>query len=391
LLIGGATTSKQHTAVKVAPKYEAPVVHVLDASRAVNVVSSLLSKEQRPEFDRKNREEQERIRSTFEGGDTRPLLSLEAARANRSPITWRAQDIAQPSFVGRRVIAEQSLRELVPYVDWTFFFTAWELNGRWPQILEHPKYGAEAKRLYDDALRLLEKLLDEGAIRARGVYGIWPAHAEGDDIVLLSDDRGQERARFPMLRAQRKQSDGAPNRCLADFVAPKGSGLADHVGAFAVTAGLGSDEVVARFKRDHDDYHAIMTQALCDRLAEAFAEKLHEDVRRLWNHGESTPLTNEERIAEKYRGIRPALGYPACPDHSEKPALFELLGAHEIGMGLTESFAMTPAASVSGLYLAHPEARYFSVSKIGRDQLEDYATRRGVDLALAERWLGPVL
>jgi 5-methyltetrahydrofolate--homocysteine methyltransferase len=390
LLIGGATTSKQHTAVKVAPKYDQPVVHVLDASRAVNVVSALLSKEQKPELDRKNREEQARIRSTFEGGDTRPLLSLDAARANRTPIAWRAEDVAQPSFLGRRVIDEQPLRELVPYIDWTFFFTAWELNGRWPQILEHPKYGAEAKRLHDDALRLLEKLIDDRAIGARGVYGIWPAHAEGDDLVVLGDDRATERLRLPMLRAQRAQSDG-PNRSLADFVAPKGSGLADHVGGFAVTAGLGCDEVVARYKRDHDDYHAIMTQALCDRLAEAFAEKLHEDVRRAWGHGEATPLSNEDRVAERYRGIRPALGYPACPDHSEKPALFELLGAPEIGMGLTESFAMTPAASVSGLYLAHPEARYFSVSKIGRDQLEDYARRRGISLELAERWLAPVL
>jgi 5-methyltetrahydrofolate--homocysteine methyltransferase len=390
LLIGGATTSKQHTAVKVAPKYDEPVVHVLDASRAVNVVSSLLSKEQKPEIDRKNREEQARIRSTFAGGDTRPLLTLADARANRSPIEWRAEDVAQPSFLGRRFVGEQSLAALVPYIDWTFFFTAWELSGRWPQILEHPKYGAEAKRLHDDAMRLLEKLIADGAIQARGVYGIWPAHADGDDIVLLDGERRSELTRFPMLRAQRQQSEG-PNRCLADFVAPLGSGLADHVGAFAVTAGLGTNEVVARFKADHDDYHAIMTQALCDRLAEAFAESLHEEVRRLWNHGEAQPLSNDERIAEKYRGIRPALGYPACPDHSEKPALFELLGAEEIGIGLTESFAMTPASSVSGLYLAHPEARYFSVSKIGRDQLEDYARRRGVTLEQAERWLGPVL
>jgi 5-methyltetrahydrofolate--homocysteine methyltransferase len=390
LLIGGATTSKQHTAVKVAPKYDEPVVHVLDASRAVNVVSSLLSKEQKPEIDRKNREEQERIRSTFAGGDTRPLLSLAEARANRSPITWRAEDIAQPSFLGRRFIGEQSLAALVPYIDWTFFFTAWELSGRWPQILEHPKYGAEAKRLHDDAMRLLDQLVADGAIQARGVYGIWPAHAEDNDIVLLDGERRSELIRFPMLRAQRQQSDG-PNRCLADFVAPAGAGLADHVGAFAVTAGIGTSDVVARFKADHDDYHAIMTQALCDRLAEAFAESLHEEVRRLWGHGEAQPLSNDERIAEKYRGIRPALGYPACPDHSEKPALFELLGAREIGMDLTESFAMTPAASVSGLYLAHPEARYFSVSKIGRDQLEDYARRRGVTSEQAERWLGPIL
>jgi 5-methyltetrahydrofolate--homocysteine methyltransferase len=366
LLIGGATTSKPHTAVKVAPKYDQPVVHVLDASRAVNVVSSLLSKEQKPEFARKNAEEQARIRSTFESGDTRPLLSLADARANRTPITWRAEDIAQPSFLGRRFVGEQSLAALVPYIDWTFFFTAWELSGRWPQILEHPKYGAEAKRLHDDATRLLDRLIAEGSIHARGVYGIWPAHAEGDDIVLLDGERRSELVRFPMLRAQRQQSEG-PNRCLADFVAPAGSGLADHVGAFAVTAGIGTSEVVARFKADHDDYHAIMTQALCDRLAEAFAESLHEEVRRLWGHGEPEPLSNADRIAERYRGIRPALGYPACPDHSEKPALFELLGAQEIGMDLTESFAMTPAASVSGLYLAHPEARYFSVSKIGRD------------------------
>ncbi len=391
LLIGGATTSRQHTAVKIAPKFQHPVVHVLDASRAVNVVSALLSKEQKPAFDLKNRDEQDRIRAAFAGGPQKPLVGFEQANALRTPIVWRSEDVAVPSFVGRKVIDDQPLEDLFPYIDWTFFFTAWELNGRFPEILEHPKYGAAARDLYAEARPLLERLARERQIRARGVYGIWPANSDGNDIVLFTDEsRSVERARFPMLRQQRAQ-DGEPQRSLADFVAPLGSGIADHVGAFAVTAGIGADEVAARFRAQHDDYRAIMTQALADRLAEAFAEKLHEDVRKAWGHGESAPLTAEQRTREEYRGIRPAFGYPACPDHTEKGTLFELLGAGDVGLGLTEHFAMTPPASVSGLYFAHPEARYFSVGKIDRVQVEDYARRKKAALSSAERWLAPHL
>jgi 5-methyltetrahydrofolate--homocysteine methyltransferase len=391
LLIGGATTSRQHTAVKIAPRYSQPVVHVPDASRAVQVVSALLAPDQKPEFVRKNAEEQERTRAAFAGGPTRPLLPYAEANARRTPIRWRAEDLPKPSFVGRRVIEDQPIESLFRYIDWTFFFTAWELNGRFPQILDHPKHGAAARELYEAAQQLLRRLADERAIRARAVYGIWPAWSEGNDVVLFEDEaRTRELARFPMLRQQRDQ-EGEPQRCLADFVAPRESGLLDHVGAFAVTAGIGAADVVARFKQEHDDYHAIMTQALADRLAEAFAEMLHERVRREWGHGEDPPLSTEELIAEKYRGIRPALGYPACPDHSPKPLLLSILRANEIGIELTESFAMTPAASVSGFYFAHPEARYFSVGKIDREQAEDYARRRGSSLAALERWLAPLL
>ena len=391
LLIGGATTSRQHTAVKIAPAYDQPVVHVLDASRAVNVVSSLLAPDQKAAFVQKNAEEQERTRAAFSGGPTRPLVPYRDANAKRTPIDW-SKPVPAPSFVGRRVIDDQPLDALVPYIDWTFFFTAWELSGRFPEILDHPKYGAAARDLYDAAQKLLAKLVGERKLRARAVYGIWPANADGNDIVLFTDEtRTTELTRFPMLRQQREQQDGEPQRSLADFVAPLGSGVADHVGAFAVTAGIGAEDVVMAFKKQHDDYQAIMTQALADRLAEAFAEMLHERVRAEWAHGEARKLTNEELVREQYQGIRPAFGYPACPDHTEKKKLFELLAAKDVGIDLTEHFAMTPPASVSGIYLAHPDARYFSVGKIDREQATDYARRKGTSVAEVERWLAPQL
>ncbi|MDQ3032801.1 MAG: methionine synthase [Myxococcota bacterium] len=391
LLIGGATTSRQHTAVKVAPQYAQPVVHVLDASRAVNVVSALLAPEQKPVFVQKNSDEQDRTRAAFASGPQKPLVPYADANRRRTPIEWKREDVAVPSFVGRRVIDDQPLAELVPYIDWTFFFTAWELNGRYPEILEHPKYGAAARELHEAGTTLLQKLIDERRLRARAVYGVWPANADGNDLVLFTDEsRKVELLRFPMLRQQRDQ-EGEPQRSLADFVAPIESGLADHVGAFAVTAGIGAEEIVARFKKEHDDYSAIMTQALADRLAEAFAEMLHARTRREWGHGEATPLTREQMVREDYRGIRPAFGYPACPDHTEKGKLFDLLGARDVGIALTEHYAMTPAASVSGIYLAHPEARYFSVGKIDRAQVEDYARRKSMTVAEVERWLAPQL
>ena len=383
LLIGGATTSRQHTAVKIAPEYDGPTVHVLDASRAVGAVSSLIDAERRAVFDRENRAEQARLRELHSGARVRPVVALEEARGRRLVLPFE-EDAPAPPFTGAREVSVE-LGELVPYIDWTFFFTAWELRGRFPQILEHPDHGKAARELFDEGRALLDRVVAERMFTARGVYGFWPAASDGDDLVLLGD--GGELARFPMLRQQQVKSEqGAPFLSLADFVAPRASGRRDWVGGFAVTAGIGVDEVAARFQADHDDYRAIIAKALADRLAEAFAEMLHERVRRAW-YAPDERLTNEERIAEAYRGIRPALGYPACPDHAPKRRLFELLDAGRAGITLTETLAMTPAASVSGLYLAHPGARYFNVGKVGRDQVEDYARRAGEPAAEIERRL----
>jgi 5-methyltetrahydrofolate--homocysteine methyltransferase len=385
LLIGGATTSREHTAVKIAPRYRGSTVHVVDASRAGPVVSALLDDKQRETFAAKNRAEQEAAREIFADKRKRVLVSLAEANARKPDIAWQASDIARPSFLGRRAIADQPLHELCPFIDWTFFFTAWELRGRYPAILQHPKYGASARELFADGKKKLDEIVAGRRIRAAGVYGFWPAASDGNDIVLFCDEsRSRELARFPMLR---QQGGEAPFRCLADFVAPRESGLADHVGAFAVTAGLDADELAKQYQAARDDYSSIIVKALADRLAEAFAEMLHAKVRREWGYGAGENLSNEDLIAEKYRGIRPAFGYPACPEHSEKQKLFELLQAASVGITLTESFAMWPAASVSGLYLAHPQARYFDVGRLGRDQVEDYAARKGVGVAEAERLL----
>jgi 5-methyltetrahydrofolate--homocysteine methyltransferase len=383
LLIGGATTSRQHTAVKIAPAYTPPTVHVLDASRVVNVVSDLLEPGRRATLDADNRREQQRMREQHAERERTPLLPHRIAIERRTPIEWRTEDLATPPFTGTRLV-EPSLTTLREYIDWTFFFTAWELRGRFPAILDHPEHGQAARELYKEANELLDEIVEKDLLRARGVYGFWGAHAEGDDVVL------EVGIRFPMLRQQVDHGDDRPNRSLADYVAPLDAGLADHVGAFAVTAGLGADELAARFEAENDDYRAIMAKALADRLAEAFAEQLHQRARREWGC-EDEELANDDLIAERYRGIRPAFGYPACPDHSLKAELFALLRAGDAGMELTEHFAMLPAASVSGLYLAHPTARYFNVGRVGRDQVEDYARRRGQSLAEAERWLRPNL
>jgi 5-methyltetrahydrofolate--homocysteine methyltransferase len=389
LLIGGATTSREHTAVKIAPRYRHSTVHVLDASRAGPVVGALLDDKQRAAFDEKNRREQQEARELFAGKRKRPLVALTEANARKPEITWRASDVARPSFLGLRTIADQPLAELVPFIDWTFFFTAWELRGRFPAILDHPKYGASARDLFADGKKKLDEIVTGKLIKAAGVYGFWPAASEGNDIVLYADEsRGREIARFPMLR---QQGGEAPYRCLADFVAPKSSGLGDYVGAFAVTAGLQADELAKRHADARDDYNAIIVKALADRLAEAFAEYLHARVRKEWGYGVGEALSNEELIAEKYRGIRPAFGYPACPEHSEKQKLFELLQAPGVGITLTESFAMWPAASVSGIYLGHPESRYFDVGRLGKDQVEDYARRKGISGGEAEKLLSPRL
>ena len=379
LLIGGATTSRQHTAVRIAPEYAQPTVHVLDASRVVGVVGGLLDAGRKEVLDRENRADQDRLRSLHAERERKPLLPYRVARENRTPVEWKADELAAPAFTGT-LLVEPTLEELRGYIDWTFFFHAWELKGRFPAILEQPA----ARELYDDAIALLDEIVAEGLLEARGVYGFWPAQAEGDDIVLADGTR------FPMLRQQADFGDSRPNRSLADFVAPAGTGLQDYLGAFAVTAGIGAAELAARFEAELDDYRAIMTRALADRLAEAFAELLHERARREWYEpGEA--LSGPDLIAERFRGIRPAFGYPACPDHSEKRTLFELLDAGRVGLELTESCAMTPAAAVSGLYFGHPQSRYFGVGRLGRDQVEDYAARKRVSLAEAERWLRPSL
>ncbi|MEM9863445.1 MAG: methionine synthase [Myxococcota bacterium] len=384
LLIGGATTSRQHTAVKIAPKYHAPVAHVLDASRVTGVVSDLMDEERRKTFDDKNRHEQEKMRALFEMKQSRPMLPIEIARENGVSTSWDVADIAKPSFLGTRVVENLDLRELVPFIDWTMFFSAWDLKGKYPAILEHPKVGEAARELFENGQELLEKIIADGSIRASGVYGFWPANRDGDDIVLFENEaRETELARFPMLRQQAVKQGDTPYHSLVDYVAPKGH--ADYVGAFAVTAGLGVAELAAAYEDDNDDYNAIMVKALADRCAEAFAEYLHAQARK--DMGEDESFSNDDLIRERYRGIRPAFGYPACPEHTPKKTLFALLDASGLGMALTEHFAMTPAASVSGLYLHHADSRYFAVGKVDRDQVEDYAVRTGMDVPEVERWL----
>ena len=380
LLIGGATTSKQHTAVKIAPEYTGPTVHVLDASRAVDVVSKLLNDRQREAYVATINQDHQTLREKYGARKERALLTLADARANHLKTDWDHLEIAVPWFVGRRVV-EPALEELLPFIDWTFFFAAWDLKGRFPAILDHPDYGGPARELYENAQAILKRIVAEKRLTARGVYGFWPANTVGDDIVVYKDDaRRVELARFHMLRQQEPIADGRPNRSLADFVAPKDSLAPDYLGMFALTAGIGADALAAEYEAQHDDYSAIIVKALADRLAEAFAEYLHAQARRDWGYGANERLSSDDLIAEKYRGIRPAFGYPACPDHSEKTTLFTLLDAPAVGITLTESFAMMPAAAVSGLYFAHPQAKYFNVGRIGRDQLEDYAKRKGVSL-----------
>jgi 5-methyltetrahydrofolate--homocysteine methyltransferase len=392
LLIGGATTSRQHTAVKIAPEYTSPVVHVLDASRVVDVVASLLSRDRREAFDRHNREDQEDIRERYKARSEKPLLTYDQARANRLKYDWDDHETATPAFVGRRYLDDVPLSELAKFIDWTYFFSAWELKGRFPGILNHPQYGSAARELYEHALQLLNEIIDRRLLQARGVHAFWPAMADGDDIMVYKDeDRRTVLARLPMLRQQEAQVDGRPNLSLADYVAPRGSGIPDYIGMFAVTAGLGADDLVRRYEADHDDYKAIIVKALADRLAEAFATWLHAQVRDDWGHPDPVSRNIDDLFVEKHRGIRPAYGYPACPDHSGKFALFKLVDAERQGLALTENAAMTPAASVSGLYFSHPQAKYFSVGRIGRDQAESYAERRGVSIEEAEKWLSPNL
>lgn len=387
LLIGGATTSRQHTAVKIAPHYNQPVVHVLDASRSVNVVSDLLSDDRKDAFADDNRDEQEKLRAVYENRKEKPLLSLADARANAEKPDFSAAP-AKPSFLGRRVVDDVTAADLDPYIDWTFFFSTWDLKGKYPKILDDPKQGEAARELFENGRELLDEIIEKQWLNPRAVYGFWPARRDGDDVVLYAEeDLAGEVARFPMLRQQGVNPNGKPNRSLADFVAPLDAGVADYVGAFAVTSGIEADDLAARFEKDHDDYRSIMVKALADRLAEAFAEFLHARARKDWGYGSDETLTNDDLIAEKYRGIRPAFGYPACPDHLPKRPLFDLLNAPDVGIQLTETCAMMPAASVSGLYFGHPDARYFTVGRLGRDQIEDYAARMNLSVIDAERWL----
>ena len=394
LLIGGATTSAAHTAVRIAPEYAGPVVHVLDASRVVNVVSSLLSPERHAAFVAEVHGRQEEQRQDFANRRARrPLLPLAAARAHRATCDWAAIDIPRPEFLGPRVFDPVPLDEIVPFIDWGPFFSAWELHGRFPDLLQDPTVGAEASRLYEDARKLLARIVAERRYTAKAVVGFWPANAVGDSVELYGDEqRAQVVARFHFLRQQQEKPADQPNLCLADFVAPRDSGRLDFLGGFAVTAGHGVEAFAKEFEGRHDDYSAIMAKALGDRLAEALAELTHKRARDFCGYGRRETLSVEEIIREKYRGIRPAAGYPACPDHTEKRTLFDLLGAESAtGITLTESFAMHPASSVSGLYFNHPAAKYFAVGKLGRDQAEDYAGRKGGPVAAVEKWLGPYL
>jgi 5-methyltetrahydrofolate--homocysteine methyltransferase len=389
LLVGGATTSRRHTAVKIAPHYSEPVVHVLDASRAVPVTTSLLSEDGKAEFVAQHRADYEALRKAH-AAPRQTVVSLETARARRTPIEWRPEDLPSPEFTGVRVLDNFPLATLRDFIDWTPIFHAWGLKGVYPRIFDHPEQGEQARQIFADANTLLDRIIEKNLITARGVYGFFPASAVGDDVVLYAEDtREKEIERFHFLRQQANREGSEPCRSLSDFIAPRETGLPDHIGAFAVTSGIGLKDVCDRFRADNDDYNAIMAEAIADRLAEAFAECLHKRVRDEWGYGREENLAPADLIQEKYRGIRPAAGYPACPDHTEKGTLWRLLDVQaNTGMLITESFAMWPGSSVSGLYFAHPESRYFSLGKIDRDQVADYHERKGMSVAEVERWLG---
>jgi 5-methyltetrahydrofolate--homocysteine methyltransferase len=396
LLIGGATTSRVHTAVKISPNYHrSQAIYVTDASRAVGVVSSLMSPEERPKAIARVREEYTRMaESHARGRAEKSRTSIADARANRLKLDWKTYQPPKPTFLGTRALRNYDLAELASYIDWTPFFQAWELKGAFPRILQDDKSGAAARPLFDDAQAMLKQLIEEKWLKANAVVGFWPANSVGDDIELYTDEnRTKVLATLHTLRQQMARDGDKSNLALADFIAPKDLGLADYIGGFAVTAGIGEEDVARRFERANDDYSKIMVKALADRLAEAFAEALHAKVRReLWGYAPGETLSNEQLIAEDYAGIRPAPGYPAQPDHTEKRTLFTLLDAEKAtGLKLTDSCAMWPAAAVSGLYFSHPESRYFGVGKIGRDQVQDYAGRKGWTIDEAERWLGPIL
>ena len=392
LLVGGATTSAKHTAVKIAPANESPIVHVLDASRSVNVVEKLLSKDMRQGFIKENAKLQEELVAGYKAR-TQKLVPYTEALEKRFATDWANVRIDTPSFTGVKTLQDFPIAEIRPYIDWSPFFMTWELKGKYPKIFDDATVGEEAKKLFDDANALLDQIIADKSLVANAAYAFWPAASDGDDILLYTDDsRSSELSRFHCLRQQWERKGQKDYRSLADYVAPVDSGREDFVGGFVVTAGVGADELAAKYKADLDDYKAIMVQAVADRLAEAFAELMHETARQDWGFGGDEGLSKEELISESYRGIRPAAGYPACPDHTEKETLFQLLNATEnTGVDLTSSFAMTPGASVSGLYFAHPDARYFAVDRVTKDQIESYAARKGKPINEIERWLGPNL
>jgi 5-methyltetrahydrofolate--homocysteine methyltransferase len=394
LLIGGATTSKAHTALKIEPRYHAATIHVHDASRAVGVATNLTNPAAKDDYLASVRADYAVVRGRYQGGGEGRGVPLERARANRFRPDWSQSRIVRPTFLGTRRFANYPLDDLRSRIDWTPFFATWELAGAFPRILEDPVVGEAARAVYEDAQKMLDRIVGERWLGAAAVVGFYPANSTGDDIEVYGDDtRKSVRAKIHTLRQQMEKPEGRANYALADFIAPKETAVADYIGAFAVTAGIGIEERVAAFEAAKDDYSAIMLKALADRLAEAFAERIHERVRReLWGYAAGEELDNADLIREEYRGIRPAPGYPACPDHTEKETLFRLLDVEsEIGVRLTESYAMYPAAAVSGYYFAHPESRYFGTGKIGRDQVLDYARRRGRSTADVEKWLAPVL
>ena len=391
LLIGGATTSRIHTAVRIEQKYTQPVIHVKDASRSVSVVSQLLSKDNKEGFVSGIREEYRELRDNYKGaGDRQKYVTLEQARKNMFRIDWDKSPVYRPSTMGIQVLNDYPIAEIREYISWIFFFLVWQLRGKWPDILEDPRQGEEARRLYEDAVNMLDWIQENNALRANAVFGFFPANSVGDDIEVYSDEEGSEViSKFINLRNQQSRNDKAPNPCLSDFLAPRSSGKIDYLGVFAVTAGLGIEEHLETFARNHDDYSSIMLKAVADRLAEGFTELLHKKIRReYWGYTPEENMGLDDLILEKYQGIRPAHGYPACPDHSEKEAIFKLLDVPaKTGIQLTENHAMFPAASVSGLIFAHPESRYFFVDKIGKDQVENYARRKNVSIATVEKWL----
>jgi 5-methyltetrahydrofolate--homocysteine methyltransferase len=396
LLIGGATTSRVHTAVKIEQNYHGSTIYVKDASRAVGVASSLLSDELSAKYKEDIRAEYAKVREQHKGRrSNKKFLRLPQARANKTAVEWEGYTPPTPTFTGIKVFDQYDMTDLVERIDWTPFFHAWELAGSYPKILNDEIVGEQATELFKDAQALLKTIVDEKLFQAKGVIGFYPANQVGDDdIELYTDDARKEvLTQLHHLRQQNEKPPGRPNQCLADFVAPKDSGISDYVGAFAVTAGIGVDELVARYDEDHDDYSGIMAKAIADRLAEAFAERMHEQVRKeFWPYATDESWSNEELIKERYQGVRPAPGYPACPDHTEKATLWTLLDPeNNIGLKLTESYAMYPTAAVSGFYFSHPDARYFAVGNIMRDQVDDYAQRKGLRVTETERWLAPNL
>ncbi|MEJ2537350.1 MAG: vitamin B12 dependent-methionine synthase activation domain-containing protein, partial [Calditrichia bacterium] len=396
LLIGGATTSKKHTAVKIAPVYRHPTIHVLDASRSVSVVSKLLNDEQKASLTKTISKEYQKIRVEHEQRyQEKKLLPISQARENRFRTDWSQTKIVKPTFLGTKLFIDYPLEEIRTRIDWTPFFWAWEIRGKFPKLFDKPKVGVEAKKLYDDAQKLLDRIISENSIRAQGVIGFFPANNIGyDDIEIYPDEsRTRPMGVIHTIRQQMQKTNEQNNLALADYVAPTDSKIPDYIGTFAVTAGIGLEKLVKKFEQDHDDYQSIMAKALADRLAEAFAELMHERVRKeFWGYASDEQLSNQDLIEEKYRGIRPAPGYPACPDHTEKQTLFDVLDvSRKTGMRLTENFAMYPAATVSGYYFAHPESHYFGTGKIGKDQVMDYARRKGMDVKTAEKWLSPIL